>query len=123
MGFAVVVGTLDISNTPIILQRNVIFGGIFIEMQQDATIRKKLTVKTLRVNGFLQKYQQYVWYQYDISLLHHSPVGPFQLGTTLRKKLKYPNMIEKKQWKALEKEVWNNGINTSDDKEVVPLGR
>ena len=57
MGFAVVVGTLDISNTPIILQRNVIFGGIFIEMQQDATIRKKLTVKTLRVNGFLQKYQ------------------------------------------------------------------
>ena len=40
MGFAVVVGTLDISNTPIILQRNVIFGGIFIEIQQDATIRK-----------------------------------------------------------------------------------
>ena len=123
MGFAVVVGTLDISNTPIILQRNVIFGGIFIEIQQDATIRKKLTVKTLRVNDFLQKYQQYVWYQYDISMVHRSPVGPFQLGTTLRKKLKYPNMIEKKQWKALEKEVWNNGINTSDDKEVVPLGR
>ena len=32
-------------------------------------------------------------------------------------------MIDKKQWKALEKEVGNKGINTSDTKEVVPFRR
>ena len=32
-------------------------------------------------------------------------------------------MIDKKQWKALEKEGGRKGINASDTKEVVPLGR
>ena len=31
-------------------------------------------------------------------------------------------MIDEKNWKALEKEVRQKGINTSDTKEVVPLG-
>ena len=65
----------------------------------------------------------YAWYQYDISLANHRLVGPFQFGTKGRKKLKYPNMISNKNRKELEKEGLKKGINNSDTKEVVPLGR
>ena len=64
-----------------------------------------------------------MWYQDDISLANHRLVGPFQFGTTGIKDLKYPNMIEKKQRKELEKEGQTNGINTSDTKEVGPSER
>ena len=82
-----------------------------------------LPVRPLRVKVFLQRYQTYAWYQDNISLAEHSMVGPFQLRTTLRNKLKYPNIIGEKKWKELEKEVRKKGINTSDTKEVVPLER
>ena len=37
-------------------------------------------------------------------------VGPLLFGTTGRNILKYPNMIDKKQWKELEKEGQKKGI-------------
>ena len=46
-----------------------------------------------------------MWYQDDISLAEHRLVGTFQFGTTGTKKLKYPDMLDKKQWKELEKEL------------------
>ena len=49
-------------------------------------------------------------------------VGPFHSGTIITKKLKYPNIIEENQRKELEKEGQNDGTNTSDSREVVPLG-
>ena len=72
-------------------------------MKQDGTLGKMFPVIPLRVNGFLQKYQTYMWYQDDISLAKHSLVDPFQFGTTGINKLKHPNMIDKKQWKELDK--------------------
>ena len=66
-------------------------------MKQDGTLGKMFPVRPLRVNGFLQRYQTYVWYQDDIFLAKHSLVGPFQFETTGRKNLKYPNMIDEKQ--------------------------
>ena len=57
-----------------------------------------------------------MWFQDDISLSNHRQVDPFQFGTTGRKKLKYPNFIEEKHWKALEKGGINEGVNTSGDK-------
>ena len=52
----------------------------------------------LRVNGFLQRYQTYLWYQDDTPLAKNRLVGTFQFGTSGKKKLKYPTMIDKKQW-------------------------
>ena len=52
----------------------------------------------LQVNGFLNKRQGYVWYQYEISLAKHKLVGPLKFGTTGRNKLKYPNIIDNKQF-------------------------
>ena len=51
-------------------------------------------------------------------LAEHGLVGTFQLGTTGRNTLKYPNTIDNNQWKELEKEGRKKGINTSDTKEV-----
>ena len=61
-------------------------------------------------------------YQVDISLADHRLVGTFQFSTTEGKKLKCPQMIDEKQWKALGKEVERKGINNQDTKGVVPLG-
>ena len=61
-----------------------------------------------------------MWYEYDIYLADHRLVGPSQSVTTVRNKLKYPNMIDEKQWKELVKKVRKKGINTSNTKEVVP---
>ena len=55
----------------------------------------------IQVDDFLKKYQVLISYQDDISLAEHRLVGTFQFGTTGREKLKYPNMIDEKQWKAL----------------------
>ena len=66
-------------------------------MKQDGTLGKMFPVGPLRVKSFLQRYQEYVWYQYDISLDEHRLVGPLQFGTTGRKELKYPNIIDVKQ--------------------------
>ena len=68
------------------------------------------------MNEFLKKRQGYLWYQYETSVAEHRPVGPFQFWKTERKKLKYPNMINKKQWTELDKEGRNKVINTSDTK-------
>ena len=62
-------------------------------MKQDGTPGKSFPVILLRVNDFLQKYQKDAWYQDDISLTEHRLVGPFQFGSTERKKFKYPKMI------------------------------
>ena len=59
-------------------------------MKQDGTLGKILPVRPLRVNYFLQKYQNHVWYQDGIPLEEHRLVGPYQFGTTGRKKLKHP---------------------------------
>ena len=91
-------------------------------MQQDSTLRNMCPVRPLQVDEFLNKSQGCFWCQYDISLAEHRLVGPFQFLTTGSNKLKYPNMIDEKQLKALEKEVGRKVINTSDIKEVVPLG-
>ena len=55
------------------------------------------------MDDFLKRLQGCVWYQDDISLIEHSLVGPLKFVTTGINKLKYPIMINKKQWKALEK--------------------
>ena len=74
----------------------------------DGTLGKRLPVRPSKVNKLLQKNQKYVWCQDDIYLDEHRVVGPFQFGTTGRKKSKYPNMIDEKQWKELDKEGQNN---------------
>ena len=51
-------------------------------MNQDVTLGKMLPVIPLKVNGFLQRYQTYVWYQYDFSSDKHRMVCPFPFGTT-----------------------------------------
>ena len=60
-------------------------------------------MRPLRVKVFLQRYQEYVLYQDEISLAEHRLVEAFQFGTTGIKKLEYTNMINKKQCKKLEK--------------------
>ena len=66
-------------------------------MKQDGTLGKILPVIPLRVNGFLRRYQPYVWYHDAIYLDEHGMVGPFQFGTTVRNELKYPKIIKDKQ--------------------------
>ena len=63
-----------------------------------------------------------MWNQDNIYLEESRLVGPFKFGILGKNKLKYPNMIEYKQWKELEEEGIKMGMNTSDDKEVVPMG-
>ena len=70
---------------------------------QDGNLGNMLPVILGKVHNLLKKNQTYVWYQNDISLAKYRLVGPFQFGTTGRKKLKHPDMIDKKQWKVLEK--------------------
>ena len=72
-------------------------------MKQDGTLGKMLPVIKIRLKYFLQEYQKYVWYQGDISLTEHRLVGSFQIRATGRDKSKYPNVIEEKHWKELEK--------------------
>ena len=99
------------------------FGPEIRKTEQDCTLGIVWPVRPLQVNDFLNKFQGYVWYQYDISFSKHRLVGPFQVGKIGRNKIKYLNMIEHKQWKELEKEGRKKGINTSYNKEVVPLRR
>ena len=86
------------------------------EMKQYGTPGKMILVRPLKVNGFLQRYKIYVWYQDNISLADHSMVGSFKFIKTGRKKLEYPNMIDKRQCKELGKERRKNVINTLDTK-------
>ena len=53
----------------------------------------------------------------------HRLVGPLQFGTTGGKKSKHPNMIDKKQWKEFEKELWKKVIKAIYTKKLVPLER
>ena len=75
------------------------FGPEIIMKNQDGALGNMLSVRPSKVHNLLQKNQTYVWYQYDISLAKHSLVGPFQFGSTEINELKYPNMIDNKQWK------------------------
>ena len=61
---------------------------------QDGTLGKMFPVIPSKVHKILQNNQTYVWYQDDISLAKHRLVGPLQFGTTGRKKLEYPNLID-----------------------------
>ena len=72
-------------------------------IKQDGTLGNFLPERPFRVNGFLQRYQTYVWYQDDTSLEEHRLVGTLKFGTTEINKLKYPIMIDKKKWNELEK--------------------
>ena len=74
-----------------------------IEMQQYGTLGNMCLVRPLQLDDFLKRLQGCVWFQNDISLTEHSLVGPLNVLTTGINKLKYPIMINKKQWKALEK--------------------
>ena len=74
-----------------------------------------------RVNDFLKKHQVCIWYQDDTPLAYHRLFETLKPGTTRKNKLKHPKNIKDKQWKILEKEGINKGINTSDAKEVVTL--
>ena len=122
MGNTDVVGISDTMRiVPSTVQCNVVFGTEIREIKQDDTLGKMLLVRPVKLNSFLQRYHIYVWYRYDISLAKNRLVWSFQLETTGRNKIKYPNMINKKQWKELEKERRKTYINTSYTKEVVPL--
>ena len=79
-------------------------------------------VRPNKVQNLLQNIHKYVRYQDEISLSEHSLVGTFQFGKSGINKLKYPNIIGNKQWKAFEKEVRKTIINTSNAKELAPLG-
>ena len=65
----------------------------------DGTLGKMFPVIPSKVHNLLQNNQKYVCYQDYVSLANHRLVGPFQFGTTGRKRLKYPNLIDEKQWK------------------------
>ena len=68
-------------------------------MQKDGTLGNMWPARPLQVDEFLKKLQGYVWYQDDIFVANHRLFGPYQFGTTGTNKLKYPNIINKKQWK------------------------
>ena len=65
------------------------------EMKQDDTLERMLPVIPLRVNDFYRIIKN-MWYQDEICLEEHRLVGPYQFGSTERKKFKYSNTIEKK---------------------------
>ena len=67
-------------------------------MHQDGTIGNMWVVITQKVNEFFNKLQVFVWYQYEIYLDEHRLVEPLECGTARRNKLKYPRIIDKKQW-------------------------
>ena len=85
-------------------------------MNQVGTIGEMFPLIPIKLHNLLQKNQTYMWYQVDISLEEYRLVGPFRFGKEGRKKLKYPNMINNKQWKELEKEGRKKVINNSDIK-------
>ena len=66
------------------------------EMHQDGTLGRMQPVIPLQVNDLFKERQGCVWYQDDISLAEDRLVGPFQIGTTVRNKLKYPSTIDNK---------------------------
>ena len=70
------------------------------EIHQDNTLGKVWTVIPLQLRNFLKKHQGRVWYQDEIYLVEHRMVGAFQFETTGINKLKYPNVIYEKHWKA-----------------------
>ena len=68
---------------------------------QDGNLGKMFPVRPSKVHKLLKNNQTYMWYQDGISFAENRLVGTFQFGTTGRNKLKYPNMIDEKQWKLL----------------------
>ena len=72
-----------------------------ITKNQGSTLGNIFPVRPSTVKNILQKNQTHVWNQDDISLASNRLVGPFQLGTTGKKKLKHLNIINEKQWKEL----------------------
>ena len=99
------------------------FGPEIIKKNQNNMLGKMFQVRPIKVHNLLQKNQTYTWYQYDVSLAEHRLVGPLKFGTAGRKKLKYSNMINVKQWKELKKEGPKKRINTSETKYVMSLER
>ena len=66
---------------------------------QDSKLVDMFLVRPSKVHNLLQKNKTYLWYQDYISLYKHKVFGTIEFGTAGRKKLKYPNMINDKQWK------------------------
>ena len=61
-----------------------------IEIKYNCTLGIFLPLRPLRVNSFLQKYQEYVWYYDDFSLVDHRMLGPFHFGERKNKEIKLP---------------------------------
>ena len=70
------------------------FGPEIRTKNQDSTLGDVLPVRPGKVQNLLHKNITCVWYQDDICLADHRLFSPFKFGTTGRKKLKYPNMID-----------------------------
>ena len=74
-----------------------------ITKNQDSTLGNMFPVRPSTVNNLLQKNQTHVWNQDDIFLAGNRLVGPFQLGTTGKKKLKHLNIIKEKSGRNCKK--------------------
>ena len=70
---------------------------------QDCVLENIYPGIIIKVDNLLKMNNTYVCYQDGIYLDEHMLVVPFQFGTTGRKKLKYPNVIENKMWKELNR--------------------
>ena len=104
MGYKIVEGTPENTRTEKNPTMECLFGPEIIKKNQNDMLGKMFQVRPIKVHNLLQKNQTYMWYQYDVSLAEHSLVGTIQLGTTGRKKLKYPNMVDVKQWMEFGKQ-------------------
>ena len=65
---------------------------------QDGALGNMSPVIPSKVRNQLRDNKTYVWYQDDISLEEHRLAGSLQFGTIEINKLKYPKMIDDKQW-------------------------
>ena len=90
------------------------FWAEIITNNQYNTLGKMLSGIPIKLQNLMQNNHTYVCYQDDIFVDEHRLFGLLQFGTTGINKLKYPNMIDKKQWNELVKEGRKNVTNTLD---------
>ena len=80
-----------------------LFWTEIIMKNQDCVLENIYPGILSKVNNLLKKNSTYMWYQDGISLDAHRMDLSFQFRTTGRKKLKYPNVIDNKVWKELDR--------------------
>ena len=71
-----------------------------INNNQGVMLGNMLPIKPSSVHNLPQKNHTYVWYQDYISLEDHRLVVPLKFGKTGINQLKFPNIIEYKQWSS-----------------------